>query len=228
MASKKKPAKGKRGRQVAQVQMHGTVPRDLVDPSFLTDGELQRREAFAQAYCACGVGSKAAATAGYTGTSASLSRTASRLMLEPAVKDRIEEIRSELCRELKITTRGVLAEYARIAFFDLGKCFNADGTMKRIPDIDLDTRRALAAYEIETKTFGSGDDIMESVNQKVKSANKDAALAVLSKYLGIIKDDGDTGKLTPEEFMQRMLLARERVMAMRGQINREAALLPAE
>lgn len=186
------------------------APKD-VDPAFLTDAELARREAFAQAYCACGKLSEAALTAGFTGTSQSLRTTGFRLFNEPAVKARIEAIRSDLYKELGITHRGILAEYARIAFFDLGKCFDEHGNLLPMNEIPEDTRRALAGHETKQTLMGSGDDAMEIIEKKVKATSKTDALAKLGNHLGMFKTGDDKPQLTAEEFIRAMIEARQRI-----------------
>lgn len=188
------------------------------NPEFLTDAELFRREAFAQAYCAHGVIRQATSEAGYQGKPHNLTRTGQRLLHEPAVKDRIAEIRKDLMQELGITQRFVLSRLMRIASFDIGKCFDEDtGEMLKAGDIPEDTRLALAAYEIEEKTFGSGEDAMTVVNRKVKAHSQLDALDKLGKHLNMFQDNTKATTVDAQAFLQLLLDSRARALEMRSE-----------
>lgn len=191
-------------------------PKD-VDEAFLTDGELARREAFVQAYCAHGSLKKAAELAGYGGNDNSLRKQGWRLINEPAVKARIDQLRADLIQELQITQRAVLAEYKRIAFFDIGQCFDESGNLLPMSQIPEDARRALAGFEFIKKEMGSGEDAMMIEERKVKATSKTDALAKLGAHLGMFKSELDRGGIDPELFLQVMLEGRNRAMKERGQ-----------
>lgn len=185
------------------------VPPEDVDPDFLTDGELYRREAFAQAYLAKGNASEAARTAGYTGTH--VRGTASRLLKEPAVQKRIMELRTDLLQELGITQRAILAEYARIAFFDLRQCFDEHGNLLSMEKMPPDAARVLAVYEVETRTFGAGDDAMDIVNKKIKTHSKMDALDKLRSHVGLATP-AEKATVDATTFLQMLLAGRERAL----------------
>lgn len=187
------------------------VPREAVDPDFLSDAELARREAFAAAYCAYGVLAKSAKSAGYKGNDNTLRKQGWRLFGEPAVKARIDEIRADCLSELKITQRRVLGEYARIAFFDIGECFDPNGELRKMGDIPRDTRLALAGYKIVEKSFGEQGD---SVEKDVKACSKIDALNKLGAHLKLFKDEGNAGsagEVSAETFLAVLLAAQNRV-----------------
>lgn len=184
---------------------------DVVDDHGLvvvTEPELLRREAFAQAYVALGNATAAARRAGYTGDH--VKKTASRLMGEPAVRARIAEVQRDLIRKIKVDQTTVLAELTRIAFADMGKIVDEHGELLPLNKIDEDTRRALGGYKVVRKTFGEDG---ESVEKEVKFIAKDAALDKLGKHLGLWKADTEDGKFTAEAFLRAMLEARERHIA---------------
>lgn len=183
------------------------------DPEFMTDSELSRREMFANAYCVHGALSKAAQVAGYTGNNNTLRKQGWRLISEPAVKARIEQIRADALLELGITQRAILGEYARIAFADLGECFDENGDLRKINDIPINTRRALAGFEITTKTFGEDG---ESIEKKVKMAGKEAALAKLGAHLNMFKTGEDDKGIDAKTFLALLMAGRSRVDNDRG------------
>jgi len=183
---------------VAVADHHGLV--------VVTEPELLRREAFAQAYVALGTQAGAARRAGYTGNR--VGEIARRLMNEPAVRERIAEIQRDMIRRIKVDQTTVLAELTRIAFADPGKIVDNKGELLPLNEIDEDTRRALAGYKVTRKVFGEDG---ESVEKEVKFINKEGALDKLGKHLGLWKGDDDSSKFTPEAFVKAMLEARERV-----------------
>jgi hypothetical protein len=127
------------------------------------------------------------------------------------VAARVKEIRDQLYHELGITQRFVLSQLKRIASFDIAKCFNDDGTMKNMPDIDEDTRQALQGFEITEKTFGSGEDAMETVERKIKAAPKMDALTKLGQHTGLFKQEGGGNVIDATAFVQALLSARHRL-----------------
>ena len=172
----------------------------------VTEPELHRREAFAQAFVALGNATKAAERAGYTGKHVKV--TAGRLMAEPSVRARIAEIQRDVIRRIKVDQTTVLAELTRIAFADPGRIVDDRGELLPLNEIDEDTRRALGGYKVVRKTFGEDG---ESVEREVKFISKEAALDKLGKHLGLWKAETDDGKFTAEAFVKAMLEARERV-----------------
>lgn len=202
-SARRKPRAAPKTSKVKPGAKRRVEPAD-VDPEFLTDAELARREAFAQAYVALGKYGPAAAKAGYTGKAESLRKQGWRLINEPAVRARVEEIRENALLELGITQRDVLAELHRQAFFDIGKCFDENGCLLQPHQIPLNTRRALVGYEIEEKTFGGGDDVMTIVNRKIKGPNKDAALDKLRQHVGLMTPQERGDSLTLDTFLARL------------------------
>lgn len=187
------------------------VPPDQVDPTFLTESELARRELFAQAYCAHGTLTASAEAAGYTGTKESLRKTGWRIYHEPAVQVRIAKIREDALKRHQITQDYVLSQYKRLADFDLGKCFTEDGSLKNIADIDHDTRQCLAGFEITHKVLGSGDDAMEITEKKVKAFSKTDALDKLRHQVGLATPQ-EKGEMTVESFIAALTAARSRAL----------------
>lgn len=181
------------------------APQDK-DPAFMSSEDMERRERFAQAYVAYGSITKAAETAGYGGTTASMRKSGSRLIQEPWVRDRIEQINTDLMDELKITQRGVLAELSRIGFADIGEITDPETHQIRpLRLIPKRTKAAISSYKTTTKTYGEGDEVVQSVESEVKFESKSNALEKLGRHAGLWpRDEGDRNGINPEDFARAL------------------------
>lgn len=180
----------------------------IADLPVITEPEVFRREAFAQAYVALGNGSAAARKAGITGTPRVVAVQANRWLMEPSVRDRIGKIQRDLIAETGLTQRMVLAELSRLAFMDIRKIIGEDGELLPLEQFDEDTARAVLSYKVTRKTFGEDG---ESVEKEVKFGNKEAALEKIGKHLGLWKQENGGEQFTPEAFVKALIEARERV-----------------
>lgn len=195
---------------------HGRhIDPELVDPEFLSEADMAKREAFAQAFVALGTLTDAAQTAGYTGTRQSLRKSGWRLYNEPWVKARIEEIRADLLAELRITQRSVLAELSRIGFADMGNVVDEHDRIKPLKDIHPDTRRALAKYKQTRRIIMNGDaEPIEEIETEVNFEGKTAALDKLGKHTGLFgKADDDGPGVAAEDFIRALGEGIARVIA---------------
>lgn len=117
---------------------------------------------------------------------------ASELAKNEAVASRIAELREKSSMRNEVTVERVLQERARLAFHDVRKFFNEDGTLKAIHELDDDTAAALAGMEIDSIGV-KGKPIIRTA--KIKLADKDKSLTALEKHLGMYSDDD--GKSSP-------------------------------
>ncbi|MCG5238059.1 terminase small subunit [Xanthobacter oligotrophicus] len=78
-----------------------------------------------------------------------------------------------------VTAERVLEEIARIAFFDLRKAFNADGSLRLIGDMD----GSLGVAELM-----DADGLPTGRLKKILFADKLGALALLARHLGMLND----------------------------------------
>lgn len=189
--------------------MDGTKARriapELVDPEYLSEEEMDKRELFAQAYVAHGGQGKSAEAAGYTGTPMSLAKTGQRLYREPWVQARIKEIRFDLLAELKITQRSVLGELSRIGFADMGQIVNEAGEILPLNKIPDATRRAVAKYKTKTRTYTENDEIVTEVESEVFFADKHVALEKLGRHTGLFGGDKDDAPgINAEDFARAL------------------------
>ena len=165
-----------------------------------------RRERFAQEYVVDNNGTQAAIRSGYSEKSAHV--TASRLLSDAKVKARIEELAVKLVQKIEkkaeITRERVMEEYAKLAFFDVRKLFDAKGEIIPIHKLDADTAAAIAGFEMDALIDkGEKDEegkvirpaaLLEFV-KKFKISDKKGALDSIAKMMGYMVDKHEvTGK----------------------------------
>lgn len=85
----------------------------------------------------------------------------------------------------EITQDRVLKEVARLAFLDVRKAFNSDGSLKPLHELDDDTAAAIAGLDV-TEMTGLGDSL--SVLKKIKLSDKKGALELLMRHMGMLND----------------------------------------
>lgn len=163
------------------------LPR--VKPSSNKCSAADRRSKFVEAYLINGGNAKEAAiAAGFSPKTAT--EQGARLLTQVNVSSAIAARRSVLQDRLEITTDRVLRERARLAFFDVRKLFNDDGSPKPINELDDDTAAAIAGLEVAEIWEGSGDDRhFVGYLKKYKLTDKSASLTALEKHLGLYEAD---------------------------------------
>jgi phage terminase small subunit len=130
-----------------------------------------------------GHGQNAAIAAGYAEKSAK--HQASRMLANERIKAQIDLVMGKSLAKLEITIERVLTEVARLGFADIRKCFNADGTLKNLHELDDDTAAALVGMEvIEIEDNGS----VRVVAKKFKFADKKGSLELLGRHLKMFTD----------------------------------------
>ncbi len=143
---------------------------------------------FVNGYLSHGVAERAARECGLLDPKAKTDwgNFARRLLQNDTVRTILTEQYNALLLKSGATVERVWAELSRIAFLDARKIFDDRGELLPMNDLDEDTARAIAGYNVTTKTFGEDG---ESVEKEVKFVNKDAALAKLIQLHGMVKDD---------------------------------------
>lgn len=143
---------------------------------------------------------QAAINAGYSKKTAR--QTGAEILTKPYIKEYIEARKEKAVEKSEITIDRIQQEYARIAFFDIRRIYNADGTLIPIKDLDDDTAAAISSIEsiqelYRGKTTGT--------TKKVKGFDKIRALDGLGKILGAFEADNKqqattvvAANLTPE------------------------------
>lgn len=133
-----------------------------------------RRKLFIEAYLSNGQNvTQAAISAGYAPKAAA--QQGSRLLKSVKVSQELSKRMTEVLEKVQLTTERTLLEIARLAYCDMRKFYNPNGTLKRVIDLDDDTAAALAGFECEVvKSRGEDDEL--TVTSKIKIWNKNAAL----------------------------------------------------
>ncbi len=127
---------------------------------------------------------QAAIRAGYSPKTAN--EQGARLLANVSIAEAIREARDKRQQRTEITQDRVLQEYARLAFCDPRRLFNADGSPKPIEELDDDTAAALAGLEVREEFEGKGQErTLAGYTKKYKLANKLGALDSLAKHMGL-------------------------------------------
>lgn len=131
--------------------------------------------------------SQAAFRAGYSKKTGAV--YAFQLLQRADVQKYLESRKIKLARKLEITQERTLREIARLAYSDIRKLFNDDGSMKVLTELDDDTAAALSAVEVEERRVGENDDLMLVIKtKKLKLRDKLNALEMLAKHFKIYED----------------------------------------
>jgi phage terminase small subunit len=103
----------------------------------------------------------------------------------PAVAAEIARRRAAQSKAADVEGKDVLRALSRIAFFDVRKLFEVDGTPKRITDLDDAT--AAAVVGVDVVTVGNREVGYGKV-MRVKLADKVRALELLGRHLGLFAE----------------------------------------
>lgn len=126
------------------------------------------------------------------GTTEKSARTlASRMLAKVNVQDAIAAERAKTAAKLGLTRERALAEYAKLAFFDMRQAYHESGALKLPHELDEDTAAAIAGYET-VELDGGGKDAPPLQVRKVKWTDKRAALDSIMKAQGWNKSDVGT------------------------------------
>jgi phage terminase small subunit len=116
----------------------------------------------------------------------SVNDSASKLMANPAITQRVAKIQVDAAEKAGLDAAKVLQEVARLAHSDIAGIMTADGRVKLPHELDPATRAAVASFEID-----------EYGRIKYKFWDKGAALDKAMKHLGLYEADN---KQKPAEF----------------------------
>ena len=113
-------------------------------------------------------------------------RKASLLAADGEVQARVAELTAKAAAANQVTVERVVAELARLAFFDVRRLVDATGAPLSLHDLDEDTARAIAGLEVArvgNAEVGVGEVL------KFKLADKGANLERLGKYLKMFTEN---------------------------------------
>ncbi|MCG5235297.1 terminase small subunit [Xanthobacter oligotrophicus] len=130
-------------------------------------------------------GTQAAIRAGYSPRTAV--KIGSENLLKPDIAREIQRAMDERSARTGVTAERVLQELARIAFLDIRKAFNPDGSMKPLDQLDDETAAAIAGLEVYEELDPDGVVVVGRV-KKLKLSDKIGALQLLARHLGLLND----------------------------------------
>src|SRR5687768_6619671 len=107
-----------------------------------------RQQRFADEYCMDLNATAAYARAGYRARGNSAEVSASRLLRNAKVQEIIEQKQQEAARRCEVTRDNIVREAAAVAFSDIRRLFNTDGSPKAIHEIDDATASAISTIEV--------------------------------------------------------------------------------
>jgi len=143
----------------------------------------RRQEEFVRAYLLDLNAVAAYRRAGYKATGHSAEVAAARLLKNVEVAKAIETAMAERAARTNIDADRIVRELGKIAFFDVRKALNDDGSMKPISELDDDMAAALASFDIVELGGEQG-----GVIRKVRLADKLRALELIGKHLGMFRE----------------------------------------
>lgn len=135
---------------------------------------------------------QAALRAGYSPATAK--QQGSRLLTNVDVKAAIDAKLQARSFDTGVSATNVLAEFARLAFSDIGQVVDFSADMIKTKDprtIPEAARRAIQSVKVKRTTTGKGDDISEVVETEFKLWPKTAALDALAKHLRLFHDPSE-------------------------------------
>jgi phage terminase small subunit len=124
-----------------------------------------------------GNGKEAAQAAGYRGD---LRHRACSLLKQPRIAALVETETQRLLSKFDIKKENALLELARVAFFDPRQCFDEDGRLKEISEMDANTAAAIAGFDYKGGVT------------RVRFVSKLGALDLMGRFLNLWIGKGDS------------------------------------
>jgi phage terminase small subunit len=149
-----------------------------------------KQQRFAAEYCIDLNATAAYSRAGYAARGNSAEAAASRLLSNVKVQQAIQERERKLISRCEATTENLLREASALAFSDIRKLFNSDGSPKSIHELDELTAAAISS--IEVAQIMSGGNVTGRVC-KIKLWDKNSAQERLFKHLRLF-DKGNASQ----------------------------------
>jgi phage terminase small subunit len=144
-----------------------------------------RQKRFVVEYAKHGIAARAARDAGYSRKTA---RTMGHeLLTKPDIRAAVAAQQGKVLAKAEVTATQVLEELCRLAFADPRAMFDEDGNLRPIVELTRDEAALIASFEVVKKNAEAGDGITDTVH-KLKVWDKPAALALLAKHFGLLKE----------------------------------------
>jgi len=102
---------------------------------------------------------------------------------EAVTRAQIKETREAMVKRLGLDEEAMLAEYKKLAFFNIKDIFTVDGGMKNIHEIEDDAAAAISGIENFDEKEPESGMVLGTV-RKIKLSDKRAALDSIRDFLG--------------------------------------------
>lgn len=146
-----------------------------------------KQKRFCDVYLANGMNATQAYISVYGVSSENVAAASSAKLLRNAkVSEYLGQRQNKVAQKLELTFERHALEYARLAYSDVRKLYNEDGTLKPVHEWDDDTAAAVSSIEVDE--LKEGFDVVGQV-KKVKLHSKTTALADAGKHLGFFEKD---------------------------------------
>lgn len=154
-----------------------------------------KQQRFVAEYCVDFNATAAYVRAGYDARGNSAEAAASRLLSNVKVREAIEQKQREIAKRCEVTTENIVREAAAIAFSDIRKLFNSDGSPKAIHEIDDATASAISSIEVGQMVT---DGKVTGRTCRIKFWDKNSAQERLFRHLGLFRKE-NASKQTPRK-----------------------------
>lgn len=116
------------------------------------------------------------------------------LFKKPQIDAYLTQREEELRAKYRLTTDDVIKSLSQALHFDPAKLYNEDGSLKKVTELDEDTRMALAAIEVVemaggAKIGGEGAEHVPMYTKKLKWLDKNTTREQAMKHLGLFEKD---------------------------------------
>lgn len=147
-------------------------------------GLKPKQERFVAEYLVDLNATQAAIRAGYSARTAAA--IGSENLKKPEIARAIQARQAKRIGKLDLTAETILGELLRIAKVDVREAYDDDGNLKPLSEIPEDVRRAVAGIEVDDRWEGKGEDATRYTVKKLKFWDKNRALELLAKNLGLL------------------------------------------
>jgi phage terminase small subunit len=145
-----------------------------------------KQQRFAAEYCVDLNATAAYRRAGYRAHGNAAEACASRVLSNAKVQQAIQEKEKIAAKRLEVNTENVLRATSALAFSDIRKLFNGDGSPKSVQELDDETAAAIQSIEIG-QMMSEGKVIGRMC--KIKLCDKNTAQERLFKHLGLFRKE---------------------------------------
>ena len=167
-----------------------------------------RQRAFVAHYLATLNAADAARKAGYSAPSAD--QIGYENLRKPEIAAAISAGTARLLQAADLSAQRTLEELRRLAFSDIGQCFDAQGNLLPMAAMSPEARACLASVKVVTRHAPAADGSVITVAD-VKLWDKIRALELVATYLGLLKKQ-------IEHFGGIDLVARLQAARLRGRV----------